>query len=562
MHSNNNLTLVTALFDIGRGNLESGFRREFDHYLESFSKMLKVNYPMVVYVPPELNDFVMSHRSPENTRIVNRTLDDLKNFPFYKQIQEIRQKPEWIHQSAWIVDSTQAKLELYNPLVMSKQFFLNDATHFNHFNTKYFVWVDAGLSNTIGNPEHYFDADFEQKIIPLLDNKMLYVAFPYDENAPEVHGFVKPKLDQIAGAKTQHVCRGGLFGGNKDSINFVNDVYYQLLNSTLNAGYMGTEESIFTIISYLHKDKVNLGMIEGNGLIYKFLRDLKQSALPKVREFPFAWYFLTFNTPEQFEFTIGKWKRAYPNDFNKVKKYVVNNSNDPTVEGAYSKLFADNNIEVIHSGENLGICSGREFIAEHFDTADHDYYIFIEEDMGVYEKGVDPEHCKNGFLTHDDYLFDKVVHIMEGEKLDFLRLTFTEFFGDCMVSWSYINNPQIKKDLFYPPQEGLLPSKDYCPTTLNKPKIDYLGVYKGLPYAVGNFHYSNWPVVFNKEGNKKVFLDIKWAHQYEQTWMSNVGYLWEDKKIKIGCLLASPILHNRMYHYDGSKRRENKNYTN
>ena len=227
-----NLTLVTALFDIGRGDLAPGFQRSFDHYIESFVKMLKVDYPMVIYCEESLAETIWKHRSHENTKLIFKTLDDLRKFPFYQQVQDIRNSPEWINRSGWIVDSTQAKLELYNPLVMSKQFFLNDATHFNFFDTKYYLWVDAGLANTIGDPTYYFDKDFESRITSDL-NKMLYVAFPYDGTV-EVHGYEKNAMDRMAGAKTEYVCRGGIFGGPKHAINEINDIYYGLMSDSFN----------------------------------------------------------------------------------------------------------------------------------------------------------------------------------------------------------------------------------------------------------------------------------------------------------------------------------------
>jgi hypothetical protein len=322
MHGNkSDLTLVTCLFNIGRGEMEGGFRRSFDHYKECFARMLAVQYNMVIFCEESLNEFVWQHRARENTTIINKTVDDLKTryFPFYDLVQKIRVQPEWIHRAGWIVDSTQAKLDMYAPLVMSKQFFLNDASLHNPFNTKYFLFVDAGLANTIGDPTGYFNAEFEQRVTPHM-NKMMYVAFPYQDDAPEVHGFVKPKLNELAGAVTQHVCRGGLFGGSKEMINDINDIYYQLLASTLQEGYMGTEESIFTIISYRHKDKCNVRMIESNGLIYKFLEDLQKAPLPVVKQFPLAWYFLVFNTPKQLEYTLAKWKGAYPKEFDRVKE--------------------------------------------------------------------------------------------------------------------------------------------------------------------------------------------------------------------------------------------------
>lgn len=561
----NNLTFVTCLFDIGRGNLESGFKRDFSHYKECFARLLEIKYPLVIFTTPDLEEFIWQHRSRDNTRIVFKTLDDLRSFPFYKQIQQIRVTPEWINQSAWIVDSTQAKLELYNCITMSKQFMLNDSTLFNFFNTKYFLFIDAAISNTIGNVTGYINDDFEAKVIPHL-NKMMYLGFPYQADAPEVHGFTKSKLNQLAGTVTEYVCRGGLFGGSKEFINAINDIYYHLLNSTITEGYMGTEESIFTIIAHLHKDKVNVNMIESNGLIYKFLENLQNSQLPKIKQYPLAFYFLTFNTPKQFEYTLEKWKAAYPETFNTVKKYVVNNSNDSSINDEYQKLFKDNNIEEFKF-DNIGINSARRFVAEHFDKSDHDYYVFIEEDMGVYTSNVDPstfkpETCKNGFQTFKDGLFQNALEIVKSENLDFLKLTFTEFFGDNFCDWGYINAPPDKKEVYFPPKSDYLSTKSYSPKTLNKPKIKYLGVYHDLPFAVGSFHIDNWPIICSKEGSRKVYLDIKWKFEYEQTFMSLARDLWEQGKIEIGCLLASPILHNRIYHYDGSKRRENETYTN
>lgn len=558
MTTKHDLVFVTGLWDIKRGELASGFNRSFDHYLESFSKLLQqVPYPMVVYVPPELNEFVWKYRSKDNTSIINRTVEDLRRFPFYNQVQTIRLKPEWINQSAWIVDSTQAKLDLYNPLVMSKMFFLNDATLFNQFNANHYLWIDAGIANTVS--PGYFDDTFERRITPYL-KKFLFVAFPYDGTV-EVHGFPKDRLNAYAGEDTKFVCRGGLFGGSKTYINEMNALYYSELSNSINEGLMGTEESIFTILACKHKDKCNVAMIEGNGLIYKFLEDLKTETLPQPKQHPLAWYFLVYNTPRQLEYTVNKWKAAYPHEFNSVKKYVINNSNDANVDADYQTLFKEYDMEEFKF-DNIGIMGGRLFAAEHFDKSDHDYYMFIEEDMGVYERGKDAASCETGFTTHHEGLFDKALHVMEDENLDVLRLTFSEFFGTSMISWTYVNFPQNWKDKVYPPAQDFIWGKSYAANVLNKPKIDYIGVYKNLPYAIGDFHVSNWPIILNKKSNKLIYLDTKWAHPYEATTMSHAGMLRYDGKIKVGCLLASPILHNRMYHYDGSRRRENANYTN
>lgn len=543
-----NLTLVTALFDLGRGNLDSGFKRSFEHYVESFSRLLKVDYPMVIYCEESLTEVIWKHRSPDNTKLVFKTLDDLRNFPFYDNVQKIRNDPTWYGQSGWIPDSTQAKLELYNPLVMSKQFFLNDATHFNFFDTKYYLWIDAGIANTIGDPTSYLDKDFERRITPDL-NKMLYVAFPYDGTV-EVHGFEKNAMDRMATKKTEFVCRGGIFGGPKHSINDINDIYYGLLNDSFSQGLMGTEESIFTIIACKHPEKVNVRMIESNGLVYKYLQDLKEVPVPEVDE-ELAVYVLTYNLPQQFELWAQSFEQAFPQDFKRVRKYVINNSTDKRVAKKYKTLFDKYGFEEFKK-DNIGINGGRQFAAEHFLESTHEYMIFFEDDMLLQLPGAGL--CKNGFSTYHSDLLDKCVDIVKNEKLDYLKLAFTEFYGDNHRNWAWHNLPLTKKSEYFPErQDGV---------DIAKVKIDYTGSHKGLPYAVGEYHYCNWPIMFTKKGSQTVFMEVKYAHLYEQTWMSQTMMHMRDGKLKVGSLLATTINHNRVFHYDGRTRRENEHYKN
>jgi hypothetical protein len=390
---------------------------------------------------------------------------------------------------------------------------------------------------------------------------MMYVAFPYQVDAPEVHGFTKSRLNAYAGKVTEFVCRGGIFGGDKDSINEINDIYYQLLHQSLNEGLMGTEESIFTIIAHKYPEKCNVNFIESNGLVYRFLQDLKDKVIkPKAEKL--ALYFLVYNTPAQLKYTADKYKLAYPDEFKEAKKYVVNNSNDPSVNEEYQRLFAEYEMQEFKF-DNIGICGGRQFVAEHFDTSDHEYYVFIEEDMGVYlpmefkdadgNVHVQGKIDKCGLTTYHKNVFAKAMDIMEMHQLDYLKLSFDEFFGNNFRDWAVTNVPGEKRDLYFPEVNG---------KRNDRSKVEFWDAHKQLPYAVGHFHACNWPILFNKEGNRKVYLEIKWAHKYEQTWMSHAKNLMVEGRLKVGSLLVSIIDHNRIYHYDGKTRRENENYKN
>ena len=58
-----------------------------------------------------------------------------------------------------------------------------------------------------------------------------------------------------------------------------------------------------------------------------------------------------------------------------------------------------------------------------------------------------------------------------------------------------------------------------------------------MSYITGEINYCNWPMIVSKEGNKKMFIDTKWAYPYEQTWSSHIYQLEKDGKINAGLLL-------------------------
>ena len=52
------ITLVTGLWDIGRGNLSEGWSRPFDYYLKKFEQLLQVDCNMIIFGDRELESFV------------------------------------------------------------------------------------------------------------------------------------------------------------------------------------------------------------------------------------------------------------------------------------------------------------------------------------------------------------------------------------------------------------------------------------------------------------------------------------------------------------------------
>jgi hypothetical protein len=442
---------------------------------------------------------------------------------------------------------------------MSKVFLLNDARIMDRFNSTNLFWIDAGITNTV-HPG-YFTHD---KVLTKLEKlkNITFVAFPYEANN-EIHGFDYSEMCRMTNKKIDKVCRGGFFGGPKEKIESFNSLYYHLMSDTLSKGYMGTEESLFTLLTYMHPESFQYFEIESNGLISKFFEDVKndQHKIKSESEILIsgndldinntALYVITFNSPKQFETLIESMIQYDSQFIDGPKKFLLDNSSDESTFQRYSELCEE--FDFVHiKKDNLGICGGRQFIAEHADLNNFDYYFFFEDDMFFYpNKG---EVCRNGFNRYVNNFYKNVLQIIQKHNFDFLKFNYSEFFGDNGVQWSWYNTPQDVREKFWPgkkrlPELGLDPN---APRT----KYEHIWSHNGIPYISGEVYYSNWPQVVSKEGNKKMFLETKWAHPFEQTWMSYIFQETKKERINPAILLMTPTEHNRFDHYSRELRKE------
>ena len=565
--NNKELTVVTGLWNIGRPG------RDFSHYIEHFNKFLEIPVNMFIYIPAEYEYLVWEKRSKQNTYVKIMELEDVKNLyrPFWDRTQNIRTNPDWFNQTGeqgWLVGSPQAHLEWYNPIVQSKMFMLSDASIWNPFDSEYFIWLDAGITNTVYD-KLLTENNVLDKINQHLDS-FLFLSYPY-ETTTEIHGFDKKEMDRIAGADVNYVCRGGLFGGRKEVIREVNGDYYKLLDDTLNRGLMGTEESIFTLMSYINPSVYRRFELDGNGLIVKYIQALLDDKAelvplikpkakvkaynPSLKGIKTSLYMLTFNFPEQIEHTLSTWKNSSSDWLEKPhRKILIDNSNNPDAIEGNKAVCEKYGFEHIITGENLGINRGRQYAAEHFDNSDSDFYFFFEDDMGFYPTD-NTEFCRNGFRKYVPNLYDNVHKIMLREQFDFMKLSYTEVYMDNNIQVSWYNVPQEIRSRDWPnydklPISGLDPN---APRT----KFKSIEVFEGLSYISGDIYYANWPMIVGKEGNRKMFLDTKWAHPYEQTWMSYMYQETAKGNLNPAVLLASPVWHNRIIYYQPHERREN-----
>ena len=560
-----NTTIVTGLWDINRQG------RDFQHYIDNFKLFLDIPQNLFIYIESKYEHIVWEKRDRSNTFVKTYELSDIKNLyaPHWDKTQEIRKSKDWLHQAGWLESSPQASLEWYNPIVQSKMFMLNDASIWNPFDSEYFFWLDAGITNTV--PHTHLVENNVLDSLPNYGNPFLFLSYPY-EAANEIHGFEAKAMNMYAGADVKYVCRGGLFGGHKDQIRDANSTYYSLLQRTLSSGYMGTEESLFTIMSYNEPELYQRYELDGNGLIVKFTQavidnnvKLAEVVKPKIGnvsrvtdrdvfKYKTNLYMLTFNFPKQILHTISSMEKT-PEWLTRPSLVLLDNSTNDEAKIENKKIAEKYNFEYIDLGGNTGICGGRQAAAEHFDNSDADFMFFFEDDMTVNPPEMVGQVCRNGFMKYVPNLFNIVHKIMLKDGFDFLKLTFTEVYFDNDKQCSWYNVPQSIRSRDWPhydklPVTGLDPN---APLT----NFKNIRVMDGVSYIDGEVYYANWPMIVSKAGNKKMFIETKWAHPYEQTWMSHMYQMTKEGNLKPAILLAAPIWHDRIMHYTPEERREN-----
>jgi len=262
------LTLVTGAVDIGREMLPGGFARPFAFYRETLSAILDLDVPMVVYA----DRGTRLPKSQSGRKLVPTDRASLERFAYFAKIQRIRKSPAWLDGAGWLPESPQAGLPHYNPLVMSKLYWLADQARANPFGTRHFAWVDGGIANTV--PPDLLRRSLRAAGLAGYLRKFLLLCYPY-KAAGEVHGFEHGALARYANVSSiEWVARGGFFGGSADFVVEAARLYDAMLSYTLDHGHMGTEESVFTILAYLHPGVFDRHFIREDGMVAAFFADL------------------------------------------------------------------------------------------------------------------------------------------------------------------------------------------------------------------------------------------------------------------------------------------------
>ena len=173
------ITIVTAFFDIGRGDwtpdkgLPHYLQRNVDNYLENFGRLAKLENDMVVFTSNDLLDRVKELRGDRPTNII--TLDYEQSFTKLRnEVTRVQNDPEYIKK----INPSQLKNPEYwsaDYVVVNalKSSFVTQAINRNIIKTELVAWIDFGYcrDDSVLNGVTNWKYDFDENKIHLFNFK-------------------------------------------------------------------------------------------------------------------------------------------------------------------------------------------------------------------------------------------------------------------------------------------------------------------------------------------------------------------------------------------------------
>ena len=217
-----NVTLVTALYDIGRENQG----RPMSVYLEWMENTLRLQYPFIIFTSAAIGEKIRQFR---NNSFMSRShlvvhdyipLQEFSHmvenevFPSFKM--KMKHKNDIVNQNP-----------LYSIIGHAKLIWMSDAIRRNPFHTGVFLWIDAGFSRFIQQQHYRQPCLSQEKLNTLLRSNKVYL--PVNSPIDKVR---KDVLAQDVFGANENFFRGGMWGGAAKAV-------YSLATTTLGIFFDG-----------------------------------------------------------------------------------------------------------------------------------------------------------------------------------------------------------------------------------------------------------------------------------------------------------------------------------
>ncbi len=257
-----NCTVVTALYNINRENWPD-YKRPWQEYLNYFKNTLSLRCKFVIYVEPDLVDFVTEVRKEVDqdlkyTKIIQMKFNQLPKFYLKDRIDNVMSSVEYRN---GLVDPNPPEYNNsnYSVLILSKMFLVEDAIDKNFYNTDYYMWLDGGIRHTTFRPEDKFKLYPNPLKINDISGIRILCRFRPEESDLDIKSFYKSHKNRFG---------AGVIVGKKEHIKEFNTKINDILEEALDNNLIDSEQSLHTVCYLRNRDMFEL--IYNNEWYYHF----------------------------------------------------------------------------------------------------------------------------------------------------------------------------------------------------------------------------------------------------------------------------------------------------
>jgi protein YibB len=230
-------TVVTGFFDIGRSEWDDIYKRSTNDYLKYFKNMLSLKVNMFIFIELVHFDFVKNIRDsiPCKTTIVVMKQSELYMYQYLDKIKQIQ------YSNDYAVGHPNKKAPeichpLYNVVTCSKMDLISKAAIIEN-ECEYFIWMDAGYTH---NTVDFTNLNWNPTQLFQHKDKICFIALQsLDVVKNDPKDFFLQYIDVII---------GGFFGGYKNTILQVRNLYYNLVLEMFDIGIKDDDQFYNTIL--------------------------------------------------------------------------------------------------------------------------------------------------------------------------------------------------------------------------------------------------------------------------------------------------------------------------
>lgn len=237
-------TVVTSLIDIGRSSWNDLYKRDTNLYFYYLSRVLNLDCNFYIFMDERYIEFFQKLiKDKKNVVVKPISIDKLLMYKHRDRIVELMGDENYAYNT---FDKTygattcpELTIPEYNIVVNSKVDLMKRASDENPFGSNYFVWIDAGYGHG--------KIDIPERWTPPLTDKIGVLCLRDPETIPEDYElFFKQHVD---------IVNGGFFCCSKNNIQEYYNLYYSVIETSLNKGI--TDDDQYTV-SMCYSNNKNL----------------------------------------------------------------------------------------------------------------------------------------------------------------------------------------------------------------------------------------------------------------------------------------------------------------